>query len=136
MTSPYPTQAIEEFLSEVNFNQDGLIPAIAQQYDSGEILMMAWMNEEAIRITLAEQVACYWTRSRNKLWRKGESSGQTQKLHNILLDCDGDTVILKVDQTGVACHTGRHNCFYKELTSEGIIEAHPVIISPDDLYKK
>src|SRR5690242_1182440 len=100
-------------LAAITFNDDGLVPAIAQQHDSGEVLMLAWMNRDAIEQTLASGAACYWSRSRGRLWRKGETSGQTQRLVEIRVDCDGDTVLLLVDQTGVACHTGRHNCFFR-----------------------
>jgi phosphoribosyl-AMP cyclohydrolase len=107
------TDAIEHALGEIKFGPDGLVPAIAQQHDTGEVLMMAWMNEEAIRLTLAEGRACYWSRSRRALWRKGETSGQLQRLHELRLDCDGDAVLLLVDQEGVACHTGRRSCFFR-----------------------
>lgn len=107
------SDAIERALDEIEFGPDGLVPAIAQQHDTGEVLMLAWMNREAMRLTLSEGRACYWSRSRQKLWRKGESSGQIQELRELRLDCDGDSVLLLVDQTGVACHTGRHNCFFR-----------------------
>src|SRR3546814_999616 len=97
----------------------GLVPAIAQQHDTGEVLMMAWINRDAIAETLASGRVCYWSRSRRSLWRKGESSGQIQRLVELLVDCDGDTLLLRVDQTGVACHTGRRSCFRsEEHTSE------------------
>jgi len=102
--------AIERALKEIKFGPDGLVPAIAQQHDTGEVLMMAWMNRDAVRVSLTESRACYWSRSRAKLWRKGETSGQVQHLRELRLDCDGDAVLLQVDQTGVACHTGRRNC--------------------------
>ena len=102
---------IERALAQISFDRDGLVPAIAQQHDTGEILMVAWMNRDAVRATLTEGRACYWSRSRAKLWRKGESSGQVQLLREMRLDCDGDTVLLLVDQPGVACHTGRRSCF-------------------------
>jgi phosphoribosyl-AMP cyclohydrolase len=100
-------------LAEIKFGADGLVPAIAQQHDTGEVLMLAWMNRDAVRASLAEGRACYWSRSRGKLWRKGETSGQVQWLRELRLDCDGDTVLLLVDQPGVACHTGRRNCFFR-----------------------
>ena len=93
------------------WNAQGLIPAVAQDAKSGEVLMLAWMNEEALRLTLAEERAVYWSRSRAALWRKGETSGHIQRLVDIKLDCDGDTLLLKVEQTGAACHTGRYSCF-------------------------
>jgi len=104
---------IEHALAEIKFGADGLVPAIAQQHDTGEVLMLAWMNRDAVRTSLAEGRACYWSRSRGKLWRKGETSGQVQWLRELRLDCDGDTVLLLVDQPGVACHTGRRNCFFR-----------------------
>ena len=105
--------AIERAIGEIKFDADGLVPAIAQQHDTGEVLMVAWMNREAARVTLAEGRACYWSRSRQALWRKGETSGQVQHLRELRLDCDGDTLLLLVDQYGVACHTGRRNCFFR-----------------------
>lgn len=125
---------INEVLDAVRFNDDGLMPAIAQQHDSGEVLMMAWMNREALEETLNTGRVCYFSRSRQKLWRKGESSGQQQHLKSAALDCDGDTLLLQVDQTGPACHTGRKSCFYVGL--EGIqarITSSP-LIDPDTLY--
>ena len=97
----------DTILSAIRFDTNGLVPAITQQHDTGEVLMMAWMNADAVTETLATGRVCYWSRSRGKLWRKGETSGQQQVLKDFLLDCDGDTILLKVDQTGVACHTGR-----------------------------
>ena len=127
---------IERALSEIKFGVDGLVPAIAQQHDTGEVLMMAWMNRDAVRASLAEGRACYWSRSRGKLWRKGETSGQTQQLHELRLDCDGDTVLLLVDQHGVACHTGRRNCFFRAWRDgEWVVVAEPQI-PPETLYPK
>jgi phosphoribosyl-AMP cyclohydrolase len=123
-------------LDVVRFNGDGLIPAIAQQHDSGEVLMMAWMNREALEETLATGRVCYWSRSRSKLWRKGESSGQQQHLRAASLDCDGDTLLLQVEQTGPACHTGRRSCFYVALeATEARIASEP-LIDPEALYRK
>jgi phosphoribosyl-AMP cyclohydrolase len=104
---------IEGALAEIEFDRDGLVPAVAQQFDTGEVLMVAWMNREAVRATLSEGRVCYWSRSRAGLWRKGETSGQVQILREMRLDCDGDTVLLLVDQHGVACHTGRRSCFFR-----------------------
>jgi phosphoribosyl-AMP cyclohydrolase len=104
---------IESALAEIRFGPDGLVPAIAQQHDTGEILMLAWMNRDAVRTSLSEGRACYWSRSRAKLWRKGETSGQVQLLRELRLDCDSDALLLLVDQRGVACHTGRRNCFFR-----------------------
>ena len=127
---------IERALAEIKFGVDGLVPAIAQQHDTGEVLMMAWMNRDAVRASLAEGRACYWSRSRGKLWRKGETSGQTQQLHELRLDCDGDTVLLLVDQHGVACHTGRRNCFFRAWRDgEWVVVAEPQI-PPETLYPK
>ena len=125
---------IEQALTEIKFGPDGLVPAIAQQHDTGEILMMAWMNREAVRASLTEGRACYWSRSRAKLWRKGETSGQVQQLRELRLDCDGDAVLLLVDQQGVACHTGRRSCFFRAWR-EGVwtVIAEPSI-SPEALY--
>ncbi|MGE5475316.1 MAG: phosphoribosyl-AMP cyclohydrolase [Bacteroidales bacterium] len=123
-------------LAAISFNADGLVPAIAQQYDTGEVLMMAWMNREAVAETLATGRVCYWSRSRKGLWRKGETSGQQQRLKEFLIDCDGDTILLKVDQDGVACHTGRRTCFYTAARPEGLVEVEKVKISPEELYRK
>lgn len=122
-------------LSALRFDRDGLVPAIAQQHDSGEILMMAWMNRDAVTETLATGQVCYWSRSRMALWRKGETSGQRQRLVRFLIDCDGDTVLVQVDQTGVACHTGRRSCFYRAAAAQGLAEIAPVLVSPDTLYR-
>jgi phosphoribosyl-AMP cyclohydrolase len=129
------TDAIERALGEINFGPDGLVPAIAQQHDTGEVLMMAWMNREAVRLTLAEGRACYWSRTRQALWRKGETSGQIQRLQDLRLDCDGDTVLLLVDQTGVACHTGRRNCFFRAIRDGKLETIAPVIVDMDKLEK-
>ncbi len=125
-----------DFSSLLKFNGDGLIPAIAQQHDTGEVLMMAWMNKDAIDETLQSGQVCYWSRSRQSLWRKGESSGQAQKLVKFRLDCDGDTILLLVDQTGVACHTGRRNCFFYEVEANNIEIISDVVTSPEDMYGK
>ena len=108
-------RSVGDLLAAISFDAQGLVPAVAQQHDSGEVLMMAWMNREAVAETLATGRVCYWSRSRGRLWRKGESSGQVQRLVELLVDCDGDTLLLRVDQTGVACHTGRRSCFYRAL---------------------
>ena len=102
----------DEFLAKIRFNDDGLVPAIAQQYDSGEVLMMAWMNADTVAETIDTKRACYWSRSRQAFWRKGDTSGHSQKVISIHLDCDGDTILLKIDQTGAACHTGARSCFF------------------------
>jgi phosphoribosyl-AMP cyclohydrolase len=100
---------------EITYNQAGLVPAIAQQHDSGEVLMLAWMNKESIMETLKTKQVCYWSRSRKKLWRKGESSGHIQRLVEFRFDCDKDSILMLVDQTGPACHTNRPNCFYNSV---------------------
>lgn len=117
----------EALLDSIVFNADGLVPAIAQQHDSGEVLMMAWMNRESIAETLATGQVCYWSRSRGRLWRKGETSGHLQRLVEMRLDCDGDTLLLLVDQIGPACHTNRRNCFYRAVRSGVLVSiADPV----------
>jgi phosphoribosyl-AMP cyclohydrolase len=128
------TDPIEGAVAEIKFGPDGLVPAIAQQHDTGEILMMAWMNRDAVRTSLAEGRACYWSRSRARLWRKGETSGQVQVLRELRLDCDGDAVLVLVDQKGVACHTGRRSCFFRAWRDGAwAITAEPQI-SPESLY--
>ncbi len=124
----------DTILEAITFDGDGLIPAIAQQEGSGEVLMMAWMNAEAVRETLATGEVCYWSRSRASLWRKGETSGQTQKLVDMRLDCDGDTLLLLVDQTGMACHTGRRNCFFRALRDGRLETIAEVEVDPEILY--
>jgi phosphoribosyl-AMP cyclohydrolase len=125
---------IERALAEIRFDRDGLVPAIAQQHDTGEILMVAWMTREAVRVTLTEGRACYWSRSRGRLWRKGEASGQVQLLRELRLDCDGDTVLLQVEQQGVACHTGRRSCFFRAWRDgDWAVIAEPEV-SPESLY--
>lgn len=123
-------------LDNLKYNADGLVPAIAQQHDTGEVLMMAWMNDKSIKETLETNVVCYWSRSRGKYWRKGESSGQVQHLKEMRWDCDGDTILLLVDQIGVACHTGRRNCFLNAWRDgEAKVISQPEI-SPEELYGK
>lgn len=118
----------DALIAELKFDSKGLIPAIAQQHDSGEVLMMAWMNAESVRETLATSRVCYWSRSRKQLWRKGETSGNVQRLIEMRFDCDGDTLLLLVDQKGAACHTNRRNCFYRSVTGEGIkVIADPMV---------
>ena len=108
----------EQLIKIIKFNKDGLVPAIAQQHDTGEVLMLAWMNKDSIQQTLTTNQVCYWSRSRKKLWRKGETSGNTQRLIEFRYDCDEDTILLIIDQTGAACHTGRRNCFYRVAKNE------------------
>lgn len=111
----YPTT---EALAQLKFNADGLIPAIAQQHDTGEVLMLAWMNIDSLQETLRTGHVCYWSRSRQAYWRKGESSGNVQTLKAVHIDCDGDTILLLVDQQGAACHTNRRNCFFHEVDGD------------------
>lgn len=127
---------IDQVLQTIKFNEDGLVPAIAQQHDTGEVLMLAWMNREAVAETLRTQRACYWSRSRDRLWRKGEESGHVQVLIEMRLDCDADAVLLEVDQTGVACHTGRHNCFFTAVREEKLQTIADVEIEPETVYNK
>ncbi len=124
-----------EAVKTLPFNQDGLLPAIAQQQDTGEVLMMAWMNRASLAETLETGRVCYWSRSRQKLWRKGESSGQVQILKDMLLDCDGDTILLQVDQTGPACHSGRRSCFYNAIRGDRLEVISEPLIDPKELYK-
>jgi len=125
-----------ELKAQLKLDRDGLIPAIAQQHDTGEILMLAWMNELSIQETLETGRVCYWSRSRQSYWHKGESSGQIQTLKEMRLDCDGDTLLLQVDQIGPACHTGRKNCFYIGVDGKKAEVLSDPIISPEELYKK
>lgn len=123
------------WLDEVNWDSNGLVPVIVQEYDTGRILMFAWMNREALQLTYETKQAVYWSRSRNKLWRKGEESGHTQHVHEIRLDCDEDVVLIKVQQVGgIACHTGRHNCFFKKLENDHWLIDQPIIKDPKDIY--
>jgi phosphoribosyl-AMP cyclohydrolase len=126
--------AAEDILAVLQFDSNGLVPAIAQQHDTGEVLMMAWMNQDAVRETLATGRVCYFSRSRGKLWRKGETSGQTQHLKDFRVDCDGDTILLLVHQDGVACHTGRHNCFFRAPRGGVLTEIAAPLVSPEQLY--
>lgn len=126
---------MNEWLDKIEFNADGLVTAIAQQHDTGEILMLAWMNRDSILETLRTGQVCYFSRSRQKLWRKGESSGQVQKLVELRLDCDGDALLLLVDQTGVACHTGRRSCFYFAWRDGALVEISEPLVAPEELYK-
>ena len=126
--------ATAKVLDAIAFNGDGLVAAIAQQFDSGEVLMMAWMNRDAVAETLKTGQVCYWSRSRGKLWRKGETSGQTQALKDFRWDCDADTLLVLVDQEGVACHTGRRNCFFNAVRDGDLAEIAEVETDPKDLY--
>jgi phosphoribosyl-AMP cyclohydrolase len=128
----------ETLIRAVKLDAAGLVPAVAQQYDTGEVLMVAWMSAESIAETLRGGRAVYYSRSRKALWRKGDTSGQVQVLCDVLLDCDGDTLVLKVDQKGVACHTGRRTCFYSAYRppAGGRTEIHDVLMDPEELYSQ
>ena len=127
---------LDEAIAAMPWNDDGLLPAIAQQFDSGEVLMLAWMNRAALDETLSTGRVCYWSRSRQALWRKGESSGQVQMLKQLRFDCDGDTLLLQVDQTGPACHTGRRDCFYNRVDGDRLVVDKAPLIDPAELYPK
>jgi len=116
------TQDASQLLAALRFGSDGLIPAVAQQHDSGEVLMLAWMNRDAVAETLKTGRVCYWSRSRKQLWRKGESSGHVQRLIELRVDCDGDALLVRVDQSGVACHTGTRSCFFRAARDGALIE--------------
>ena len=124
-----------DWLDAIRWTEDGLVPAIAQDADTGDILMMAWMNRESLRLTAKEGHAVYWSRSRGKLWRKGETSGHQQVIRDIRLDCDEDVILLKVEQKGgIACHTGRRSCFYRTLKDGQWVSVDPVIKDPGTIY--
>jgi phosphoribosyl-AMP cyclohydrolase len=123
-----------EILDTIAFDDAGLVPAIAQQHDTGEVLMLAWMNRESVAETLATGRVCYWSRSRGRLWRKGETSGQVQHLRELRLDCDGDALLLLVEQQGVACHTGRRACFYRAARDGALVEIAAPLVDPEKLY--
>jgi len=128
---------VEGWLDQIKWDASGLVPAIAQDADSGKILMMAWMNREALALTVQQGRAVYWSRSRGKLWPKGEESGHVQKVRDIRLDCDNDVVLLKVEQLGgIACHTGREACFFQRLEGERWVAVEPVLKEPSEIYRK
>ena len=125
------------WLNDVNWAQDGLVPAVAQEAGSGKVLTVAWMNRDALEKTAQTGEAHYWSRSRRKLWRKGEESGHVQKVKSIRLDCDEDVILLEVEQAGgIACHTGRHSCFYRRLDGGKWVVTDPVLKDPKDIYKR
>ena len=126
-----------DWLEEINWNEDGLVPAIAQDHKTGRILMMAWMNRDSLRLSVDEGRAIYWSRSRGKLWRKGEESGHVQKLHELRLDCDADVIVLQVEQLGgIACHTGRESCFYRVYRDGAWHTVDEQLKNPDAIYHK
>ncbi|WP_020560158.1 phosphoribosyl-AMP cyclohydrolase [Thiofilum flexile] len=128
MNTPNPN------IATLKYNAEGLIPAIAQQFDTHEVLMMAWMNQASIEETLQTGRVCYWSRSRQKFWRKGEESGQVQLLKELRFDCDADTILVIVDQTGPACHTGRRSCFYHKIEGNQVVIDSEPLIDPNQLY--
>ena len=126
-----------DWLESVKWNADGLVPVIAQDASSGQVLMLAWMNREALRATLDSGNAVYWSRSRGRLWKKGEESGHVQKVREMRLDCDEDALLLRVEQVGgIACHTGRQRCFFRRYENGNWVETDPVIKDPKDIYRK
>lgn len=126
----------EQWLDDIKWTAEGLVPVIAQEQGSGRVLMFAWANREALRLTAQTGHAVYWSRSRGKLWHKGEESGHQQVVSDMRLDCDNDVVLLTVEQRGgIACHTGRHSCFYQRLEGERWVAAEPVLKDPDQIYK-
>jgi phosphoribosyl-AMP cyclohydrolase len=125
----------QQWLEKIAWNQEGLVPVIAQEASTSQILMLAWMNREALQLTVQQQRAVYWSRSRQKLWFKGEESGHVQKILDIRLDCDNDVILLVVEQLGgIACHTGRHHCFFQQLQNEQWVTVEPVLKDPQIIY--
>ena len=129
--------ADSKWLDDIKWTEDGLVPVIAQDAASGKVMMFAWMNRESLQLSVEEGRAIYWSRSRKKLWRKGEESGHVQKIKDIRLDCDNDVILLAIEQIGgIACHTGRERCFYKQLQDGQWVEVEPVIKDPSAIYNK
>lgn len=127
----------KDWLDDIKWSADGLVPAIAQDAADGRILMMAWMNREALQLTARTGMAVYWSRSRGRLWHKGEESGHQQRVSEIRLDCDNDVIVLQVEQIGgIACHTGRRSCFYQRLENDHWVAVEPVLKDPDQIYSK
>ena len=131
----YPRAAIDALLATIQFDEQGLVPAIAQQHGTGEVLMMAWMDRNAVAETMRTGRVCYWSRSRQTPWRKGDTSGHIQAVVDLRVDCDGDTLLLEVRQTGVACHTGRHNCFFRAIRDGELETIAPVLVDMDKMEK-
>ncbi len=129
-----------DWLDQIKWDEQGLVPVIAQERDTGDVLMFAWMNREALRLTAEKGEAVYWSRSRQKLWHKGEESGHIQQVHEMRLDCDHDVVLLKITQRGhepgIACHTGRHSCFFQRLDGQQWTAVEPVLKDPHQIYSK
>lgn len=127
----------DTWLNKVHWTPEGLVPVIVQEADRGPVLMFAWMNRDALKLTVETGAAVYWSRSRNKLWHKGEESGHVQKVKDIRLDCDEDVLLLTVEQVGgIACHTGRHSCFFQKLENGAWLNTEPVLKDPAEIYKK
>ena len=127
----------DNWLNKVNWSKDGLVPVVTQEASSNSVLMVAWMDRDALELTIETGKAVYWSRSRKRLWRKGEESGYIQKVKEIYLDCDKDVLLLTVEQVGgIACHTGRHNCFFNKLENEQWVVVAPVIADPQKIYRK
>ena len=127
----------DNWLNKVNWSKDGLVPVVTQEASSNSVLMVAWMDRDALKLTIETGKAVYWSRSRKRLWRKGEESGYIQKVKEIYLDCDKDVLLLTVEQVGgIACHTGRHNCFFNKLENEQWVVVAPVIEDPKEIYRK
>ncbi len=125
----------QDWLEEIQWTEDGLVPVIAQQHDSGRVVMFAWMNRESLALSVESGFAVYWSRSRQRLWRKGEESGHQQKIIDMQLDCDADVILLKIEQQGgIACHTGRQSCFYRSLQNGQWQTTEPVLKNPDQIY--
>ena len=135
MPTTYPQAAIDKMLAAIQFDAQGLVPAIAQQHGTGEVLMMAYMDRNAVAETMSTGRACYWSRSRKAPWRKGDTSGHIQQLVELKVDCDGDTLLVEVEQTGVACHTGRHNCFFRAIRNGELAEIAPIVVDMDKIGK-
>lgn len=128
---------MSDWLDNIKWNDQGLVPAIAQEAGSGKVLMVAWMNREALARTASEGRAVYWSRSRQTLWEKGEESGHVQEVKEIRLDCDNDVILLQVEQSGgISCHTGRHNCFYQQLQGDHWVTVDPILKSEEEIYGK
>jgi phosphoribosyl-AMP cyclohydrolase len=135
MPKTYPQAAIDKMLAAIQFDAQGLVPAIAQQHDTGEVLMMAYMDRNAVAETMSTGRVCYWSRSRKAPWRKGDTSGHIQQLVELRVDCDGDTLLVEVEQTGVACHTGRHNCFFRAIRDGDLTEIAPIEVDMASIGK-
>ncbi len=130
------TNPSHKWLDEINWNESGLLPVITQELNSGKVLMLAWMNYKSLQLTVESGYAVYWSRSRKKLWHKGEQSGNRQRVHKIRLDCDADVLLMMVEQQGgISCHTGRENCFYRELEAGEWKIIAPVLKDPQEIYK-